>query len=434
MMLNRWKSILAATAITAVSAVALPAMAQANALWVGSSPKAPFNSCMNPGYATIQAAVSAPGTTIDVCPGTYTEQIQIERPVSIKAPMGGVKIKLPEPVKNSTTPCDTAITGYQPNQDAISICTSGTVSITGLTLEALWPEGTCYDSMYGIFVAGGATLTATEVNVVGAGASPINGCQGGVGIEVGTARTEPSEIGHATLLRDNVSQYMKNGITDEGEGSSISVTSTNVKGAGETTAIAQNGIQVSYGASGKITKSEITGNECNNENCGNSTEDMTKSQSTGVLFYLGAKGSSVTNSHINENDIGAYQYAEKEENKPWTTINSNVMNKDRYEAVALDQGYASVNKNEMSNGEVGIQLLQYEGQTFGPRGKGSNDEITGMSRWAIEGLSDNLPADQFGSFTIAKSKISGNPGATVPGSVSTNNPTKLKIFTNNTDS
>ena len=110
MMLNRWKAILAATAITAVSAVALPAMAQANALWVGKSPKAPFNSCTSPGYATIQAAVSAPGTTIDVCPGTYTEQIQIERSVSIKAPMGGVTIKLPEPVKNSTTPCDTAIT------------------------------------------------------------------------------------------------------------------------------------------------------------------------------------------------------------------------------------------------------------------------------------------------------------------------------------
>ena len=291
--------------------------------------------------------------------------------------------------------------------------------------------------MYGIFVAGGATLTATEVNVVGAGASPINGCQGGVGIEVGTARTEPSEIGHATLLHDNVSQYMKNGITDEGEGSSISVTSTNVKGAGETTAIAQNGIQVSYGASGKITKSEITGNECNNENCGNSTEDMTKSQSTGVLFYLGAKGSSVTNSHINENDIGAYQYAEKEENKPWTTINSNVMNKDRYEAVVLDQGYASVNKNEMSNGEVGIQLLQYAMKVVRPLDPGAR-VLTMKSRECQGGRSRDCRTTYRPISSVAlrspKAKSVVTRGATVPGSVSTNNPTKLKIFTNNTDS
>lgn len=83
--------------------------------------------------------------------------------------------------------------------------------------------------------------------------------------------------------------------------------------------------QVSYGGSGKITKSKITGNECDNVNCGNSTEDLAKSQSTGVLFYLEAKGSSVSDSEINENDIGAYQLAEKEENKPWATIASNTM-------------------------------------------------------------------------------------------------------------
>lgn len=44
-----------------------------------------------------------------------------------------------------------------------------------------------------------------------------------------------------------------------------------------------------------------------------------------MLFYLEAKGSSVSDSEINENDIGAYQLAEKEENKPWATIASNTM-------------------------------------------------------------------------------------------------------------
>jgi hypothetical protein len=57
-----------------------------------------------------------------------------------------------------------------------------------------------------------------------------------------------------------------------------------------------------------------------------------------------------------------------------------------------------------------------------------------MSGFAVEGSSDNEPSDQFGSFTITKSKISGNPlGATVARSVFTNNPTKLKIFVTPSD-
>jgi hypothetical protein len=84
---------------------------------------------------------------------------------------------------------------------------------------------------------------------------------------------------------------------------------------------------------------------------------------------------------------------------------------------------------------VGIWLLQYEGQQFGPRGKGTSDTIEGQSRYAIEGLSDNEQADEYGSFTITKSKISGNPpGAGVMESVFTNNPSKLAIITNQTDS
>jgi len=210
------------------------------------------------------------------------------------------------------------------------------------------------------------------------------------------------------------------------------VTSTIVTGAGETPEIAQNGIQVSYGSKGTIAKSTITGNECNASSCGeNSLFDY---QSTGVLFYLEGKGSNVTNSTISGNDIGAYQAAATEEGTPQATISGNIMENDRYETVVLDQGYAAVNKNKMINGNVGIQLIQYKEQTIGPRGIGSEDTIEGMKKFAVEGLSDKEPADQFGSFTVNKSKISGNPlGAKMEESVFTNNPTRLKIFTNKSD-
>jgi len=64
----------------------------------------------------------------------------------------------------------------------------------------------------GLVVEGGAALNLTGSTVEKAGAvSPLSGCQGGVGIEVGDDST--SQVGHATLSRDTVESYQKNGIT-----------------------------------------------------------------------------------------------------------------------------------------------------------------------------------------------------------------------------
>ena len=423
------------TATVAACALAVPALASASTAFVSTNaPSAPYNSCAHPAYNSVQQAVAAPATTVKVCAGTYTEQVQITKGVKIKAEPGAV-LKLPASPANSTTACDTAIGApYQPNQDEVSICTPNPVSISGLKIEALWPAGTCYDSMYGVFVAGGATLKATNVTVVGAGASPINGCQGGVAYEIGTARTEPSEVGNASFKGGSVSGYQKNGITVEGTGSSIAVNGTTVTGAGATPETAQNGIQISYGAAGSIKKATVTGNECDNSTCG--ADSQADYQSTGVLFYGAANGSSVTASTINGNDIGVYSEStsETEPSEPASSqvlVSGNKLENDRYEGVLVSSGWTTVDKNTIKSGNVGIQLLQYAGQPYGPKGTGTKDMISGMSKWAVQGYSDNQPSDAFGQFTISSSKVSGNPGPTVAESVTSNNVPKLKIFTEN---
>jgi hypothetical protein len=425
MLRKRWK----ASAVIIGFALALavvPAVASANTAWVNNTTpvKAPFNSCANPGFSTIQAAINSPSTAIHVCKSTYTEQLQIERALSVVGELG-VVVKLPASPQHSTTPCDVSAE----QQDVVSVCGKGveSVKLSNLVIEGNWPAGTCNEALYGIFVGGKANLSLTKSSVLGAGANPINGCQGGVGIRVGKNST--GQVATATINTVTVEGYQKNGISIDGKESKATISKVTVKSA-PTDQIAQNGIQISRGAVGKISEATITGNECNHATCGE--DSMTKYQSTGVLFYEQAKGSSVTKSTINENDIGVYHFAATEVNQPQATITSNLMENDRYETVLLDQGYAQVSKNTLTNGKVGIQLLQYAGaepQAFGPRGTGVEDTITGMSRYAIEGLSDNQPADQFGSFTISKSKISGNPpSATVAESVFTNNPEKLKIF------
>ena len=65
-------------------------------------------------------------------------------------------------------------------QAVVDICGSGTVKIGGVNVEGGWPSSTCNDNLYDILVGSGANLKLTNSSVLGAGDSPINGCQGGV--------------------------------------------------------------------------------------------------------------------------------------------------------------------------------------------------------------------------------------------------------------
>jgi hypothetical protein len=428
------------TGVVACAAIAVPAAASAASLWVAHATTVSGNgtSCTKPGYNTIQSALekASSGGKVEVCGGTYTEQLQITNPVTIAA-NGSVTVKLPANPANATTECDTA-TGtqsYAADQDEVSICTSGTVTLTGLTIDAAWPGGTCYESLYGVLVAGGATLKASGLAITAAGAVPLDGCQGGVGIQVGMGWTTPVEVGHATLSNVSVSGYQKNGITVDGTGSTATISNTTVTGIGATPEIAQNGIQVSNGAESKISNSVITGDECDVSVCG--PNSLTETQSAGILFYGASAGSSVSKSTISDSDVGVYS-ADASPTAPTSSqlaITSDKLTADRYESVLLDQGWATVNSDEIEGGNVGIQLIQYAGQSYGAKGTGSNDTISGMADWAVQGLSDGkVGEDRAGSFAILKSHISGNPpGASVSNSVTSNSPS-LAITTASNDS
>jgi hypothetical protein len=420
---KRWKLHGVLVAIALATAVTAPAAASANTAWVNNNTaaKAPFNSCANPGFSSVQAAISSPNTAIRVCAGTYAEQLQIKRALTLTGE-SGVTLKLPPSPVETSTPCDVA-----ESQDLIVICVKGAVKVSNVTLEARWTgPADCAKEYFGVMIGGEATVSLSNSSILHAGAEPINGCQQGVGIQVG--RNRSSQVGIATLTNDTVAGYQKNGITIDGPGSKAAVKKVTVKGAGPAPT-AQNGIQISRGAVAKVTESSFADNECAVVSCGNANAAQLEEDAAGVLFYKEGPGSTVSGSSISKNDLGVSHITGTETNKPQATVMTSTLVKDRYAAVMVGQGFLAVNKDKMEEGSVGILVLQFAGQEFGPRGTGTEDTITGMSKHAIEGLSDNEPTDQFGSFTVSKSQISGNPpSATVNESVFTNNPEKLKIF------
>jgi hypothetical protein len=429
--------LVAAVGLLTLAAPSVAGAAKPSGIWVSNTTPlttGSSTSCTTPNYSSIQSAIDVDntGTVIHVCSGTYAEQLQITAMVDIEG-VGSPTLQLPATVVNDTTACDSAMEagGYQANQDLVSICTGDTVSITGLTLNAAWPSGTCYDSLYGVLVGGGATLKLSSSTINAAGAVPVNGCQGGVGVQVGSTRSTPSQVGTAVLSNDFVSGYQKNGMTIDGVGSSATISKTTVTGAGPTDQTAQNGIQVSRGATAKIISSSISGNECDVAVCG--ADSLADTQATGILFYNAGSGSSVVNSNVNDNDAGLYASGLTNTASSQLSVKGDTFNDDRYESVLLDSDWTTLVNDALSGGNVGLQALQYDGQPFMVRAAARGLDISGMSVAAAQIYSDQVSGDIPVILSISKSQISNNPaGQSVVGSVQDNSSNSSVTLKHNT--
>jgi hypothetical protein len=429
--MKKLATVVAATAVTLMAAVAAMPATVAGAVgppsvaWVSHAAilyPAGGTNCARPGYNSIQSAIdnTASGATIHVCAGVpYVEQLQITQPVTIVgAGEATTTIALPSSPANSTTACDAAVTtAYGAPQDEISICGAGAVSISGLTVQPQWAAGTCNDNLYGILVGGESHLTATKVALDGGGAFPANGCQGGVAIQVGMAGLSGTYgVGTATLNKDSVTNYQKNGITVDGAGSSAVIEHTSVTTAPNATT-AQNGIQVSSGAKGVISNSTVSGDECNLPTvCG-----INATWAGGVLFYDSGPGSSLTGSTVSNSDYGFYYVsgAANEAASAPTTVTANHFTGDRYAGITLDQGTATLSHDTVTAslvadpGDIGVIVYQYGGQSYASQATASHMNISGESV-AVDvntdgGTPGSAPGDDLpGTFTITHSSEVGN--------------------------
>ncbi len=296
-------------AVAAAAVLAVGGTAAASAATSGGAPSPKYwvattgsasnanTDCATARYSTVQSAVTAAeaaktagAPTIEICPGTYQEQVTITKSLNVThAPGSGrVTIEGLAAPAGSTSNCQATDTSSQVPQSVLEICaakkgganaTGVAVSISRVTIQGDWPANVCNDNLYGILVEGGAALYLSQSVVEDIGADPLTsagGCQGGVGVEAGNSNT--NQIGHVLLDYVTVQGYQKNGITADGADSTAFVAHSTVTGAGATPYIAQNGIQISTGARGLVVDSTISGNNYTGTG---------EASSTGVLIYGG---------------------------------------------------------------------------------------------------------------------------------------------------
>jgi len=115
---------------------------------------------------------------------------------------------------------------------------------------------------YGV-VANAADVDITDSTVRDIGESPLNGAQHGVGVFYTTLNQDGSSTGPAAmgaLSGSTIIGYQKGGVVVSGDGAAVTVENNTVTGAGPVDFIAQNGIQVSYGATALVTGNTVSGN------------------------------------------------------------------------------------------------------------------------------------------------------------------------------
>ena len=217
--------------------------------------------------STIDAASA--GGTVHVLAGTFSEQLTIAKNLHlIGAGIGSSIIQAPGTIPSSSNPASTIV---------MISGSSVSAEFTGFTVTGPGPTG-CGSILGGIFVRNGATANIHDNRIQDIRDLTFSGCQNGQGIWVG--RQAWSTIGTATINNNIIVGYQKGGIVVDNTGSSAIITNNTITGVGTTTIIAQNGIQISRGATAILSGNTITGNSYNGTGDPSSTWG-----SAGILLY-----------------------------------------------------------------------------------------------------------------------------------------------------
>ena len=207
----------------------------------------------NAAYFSITSALAAasPGDQIFICPGSgpYNEQLSIDKQLTLKGILGATV--RPSPIAANTTSLSTG----SPIAAAILV----EDGVAGVVIDQLTIDGSgsgitgCSPNLIGVYFrnSSGTVKNSVVKNArLGAG---LEGCQAGLGIFAQSDGV--GGISTVSVANTSVHDFQKNGITGNGSGTTLTATGNEVTGDGPTPSIAQNGIQVGFGAKGTITSS-----------------------------------------------------------------------------------------------------------------------------------------------------------------------------------
>jgi nitrous oxidase accessory protein NosD len=276
--------------------VAFCGLSHAATLVVGPS------ACPSAAYATINAALTAanPGDEIDICPGTYPEQLVIIKPVTVRGmSVNGVNRVLIQP----TLLYDVSTFSFQA---VVSVVSTSGVVIEGLAIDASMNNVSgCTDllSVVHFYNASGAVVN----NTISGGQLPspstcttlFPGNGFGILVDSSAGHTGPFNV---SISGNSIHDFNRDGILINGAGITADISRNTISGIGPSTGYNQFGVFIALGAVGHVTNNMISLGSCGSI----AFTACVPLRSEGVVFRAAGDGSVIDSNFISTAQSGIF--------------------------------------------------------------------------------------------------------------------------------
>lgn len=189
---------------------------------------------------------------------------------------------------------------------------SGDVDATGCNIGVYFDQNGVVNSAnifgsnyFGVLVNGdiyNVTVDIADSSIHDIGENPLNGSQHGVAVYYRALATGTTT---GTIVNNQIYKYQKGGIVANGQ-TDVSIVKNNVTGEGHVDYIAQNGIQVGYGATGRINDNEVTGNSYAKPGGGDGSASAGILIIGGPYYGYGYSFANISNNDLGNNDVGIW--------------------------------------------------------------------------------------------------------------------------------
>ena len=327
-------------------------------------------------FATIQAAVdaAAPGDTVNVGPGTYVEQVVIDKDLALHGSGANATVVKAPP---TLVPYGQRAYDGAPLAAIVQVGNHAQVHVSGLGVTGPVP---CDDVDEGIGVVEDANLDISDSrvsNLVSTGCSgaayglvfgvapgyAINGVPGGT--------TASGRVSHVT-----VDTYQSAGIVVVGRydrpPTQVTLADNTVVAGTPVAPAGQVGIWVRLNAVGTVTGNTVTGGACTYDGCG--FDPIWQYQSAGLVAES-ADGTTFTGNHVSGADVGLIDNAAN------VTVNGNYLAGNNDFGIAVFDADGSTKNNTISGGRVGIGVVAASRNSTE---LSSGDHISGVSDSATQ--------------------------------------------------
>ena len=300
-------------------------------------------------FPTIQSAVdaAAPGDTIRIRAGTFTEQVRVGKDLTIVG-SGKDRTVIRAPATLEPNEAD--------ERTIVDVTDGATVSMSWLSVSGPG-SGTCEEEplLAGIRVRNEAHLDLRYAAVRDIHDTPMVSCfRSANGILVGDI---PDPIASLTVRYSEITNYAGVGIVVLGFGSTATITHNVVKGPGLASGVGTGGIEFPVGAVGTISYNVVSGNECPpvDPTCG--PDWFTQFQLAGIGAGGWGPGTVVSHNIVFDNHVGLLM-GESDE------ISHNLLIDNSFFGMGLIDGTFRIEDSIVRGGGGGVWVIAESANSF----------------------------------------------------------------------